>query len=82
MYTFTDRAGAASPSGRRTRGGRAFVENKVYAQSQPTSGYIGPMFRYERLQTGRMRQFHQFGVRCSARGSGLDAELSPWGGLL
>lgn len=42
---------------------RAFVENSIYADPQPTKlYYITPAFRYERPQAGRQRQFHQFGV--------------------
>lgn len=42
---------------------RAYVENKLYGRPQPVKlYYIGPMFRYERPQSGRFRQFHQFGV--------------------
>lgn len=42
---------------------RAFVENSMYANPQPTKlYYITPAFRYERPQAGRQRQFHQFGV--------------------
>jgi len=42
---------------------RAFVENGMYANPQPTKlYYITPAFRYERPQAGRQRQFHQFGV--------------------
>lgn len=44
---------------------RAFVENKLYApevQKPVKLYYMGPMFRYERPQAGRLRQFHQMGV--------------------
>ena len=83
MYTFTDRAGRSltlRPEGTAPVV-RAFVENKVYAQPQPTKWfYIGPMFRYERPQTGRMRQFNQFGVEVfGARDPGLDAEIIALG---
>ncbi len=42
---------------------RAYIENKLYV-SNPVSKlyYLGPMFRYERPQKGRYRQFHQFGI--------------------
>src|SRR5699024_6890617 len=56
---------------------RAFIENKLYADTQPTKlFYITPCFRYERPQAGRQRQFHQFGIE--ALGSdkpSLDAEV-------
>lgn len=44
---------------------RAFVENKLYGPEYPKpfkAFYMGPMFRYERPQKGRLRQFHQIGV--------------------
>ncbi|MDI3327541.1 MAG: histidine--tRNA ligase [Alicyclobacillaceae bacterium] len=65
MYTFEDRGGRSvtlRPEG--TAGAvRAYVEHKIYSLPQPVKWfYIGPMFRYERPQAGRQRQFHQFGV--------------------
>ncbi|MEG2212796.1 MAG: histidine--tRNA ligase, partial [Clostridiales bacterium] len=42
---------------------RAYLENKLYGLGQPVKlYYLGPMFRYERPQAGRFRQFHQFGL--------------------
>ncbi|CAM9095521.1 histidine--tRNA ligase [Mycoplasma marinum] len=42
---------------------RAFVENKIFAESQPSKlFYLTPAFRYERPQKGRQRQFTQFGI--------------------
>ena len=42
---------------------RAYLENKVYGQESITKWfYIGPMFRHDKPQAGRYRQFHQFGV--------------------
>lgn len=57
---------------------RSFIENKMYGNaSQPTKlWYFGPMYRYERPQSGRCREFFQFGVE--AFGSVdplLDAEV-------
>ena len=46
---------------------RSYVENKLFApevQKPSKVYYIGPMFRYERPQAGRLRQFHQIGVEC------------------
>jgi histidyl-tRNA synthetase len=41
---------------------RSFIENKLYAETLPLKfWYIGPMFRYERPQAGRHREFYQFG---------------------
>jgi len=65
MYTFTDKGENSitlRPEG--TAGVmRAFIEHKLYAQD-PVSRlyYLGPMFRYERPQKGRYRQFHQIGA--------------------
>lgn len=42
---------------------RAYLENKIYGQEALTKWfYIGPMFRHDKPQAGRYRQFHQFGV--------------------
>jgi len=65
MYTFEDRDGrkiTLRPEG--TAGVvRAFIEHKMYADSQLTKlYYLGPMFRHERPQKGRYRQFYQIGV--------------------
>ena len=46
---------------------RSYVENKLFApevQKPVTVYYIGSMFRYERPQAGRLREFHQLGVEC------------------
>ncbi len=65
MYTFEDRDGkkiTLRPEG--TAGVvRAFIEHKLYADSQLVKlYYLGPMFRHERPQKGRYRQFYQVGV--------------------
>ena len=42
---------------------RAFVEHKLYAGVQPSKFYYNiPCFRYEKPQSGRLREFHQFGI--------------------
>ncbi len=42
---------------------RCFIENKLYVDASPLkTWYFGPMFRYERPQSGRNREFNQFGV--------------------
>jgi histidyl-tRNA synthetase len=42
---------------------RAYIQHKLYTQPAPQKlWYIGPMFRYEKPQAGRQRQFHQLGV--------------------
>ena len=65
MYTFNDkgdRSMTLKPEG--TAGvARAFIENSLYANTQPTKMYyITPVFRYERPQAGRLREHHQFGI--------------------
>jgi len=57
---------------------RSVIENKLYASpNQPLKLYYkGPMFRYERPQKGRYRQFHQFGAEALGSNSPLiDAEI-------
>lgn len=80
MYTFLDkgeRSITLRPEG--TAGvARAFIENKLYGQvNQPIKVfYNGPMFRYERQQEGRRRQFHQFGVEViGSEDPAVDAEV-------
>ncbi len=65
MYRFTDKGGndvCMRPEG--TAGVvRAFIEKKLdRAGGEYRFYYFGPMYRYERPQKGRLRQFHQFGV--------------------
>lgn len=65
MFAFNDRGDrqyVLKPEG--TAGTvRAFIENKLYANSQPSKlFYITPCFRDERNQAGRFKQFHQFGI--------------------
>ena len=65
MYTFNDYGGRSitlKPEGT-SPAVRAFIEHKMYADVQPTKIYYDiPCFRYEKPQSGRLRQFHQFGV--------------------
>ena len=85
MYTFLDsgeRSLTLRPEG--TKGViRAFVEHKLYgnqAELPYKLFYMGPMFRYERPQKGRYRQFHQFGVEAiGAKSPLLDAETIALG---
>ena len=85
MYTFEDRGGRSvtlRPEG--TAGVvRAYVENKLYGEPDPAKlYYIGPMFRYERAQAGRYRQFHQFGVEAlGSTDPALDAEVIALGAM-
>jgi histidyl-tRNA synthetase len=79
MYTFLDRSGDSLTLRPEMTAGvvRAFVEHSLEKkQSLNKLYYIGPMFRQERPQAGRFRQFHQFGAE--AIGSNdplLDAEM-------
>ena len=57
---------------------RSFIENKMYGNRiMPVkSWYYGPMFRYERPQSGRFREFYQFGVEVFGTSDALaDAEV-------
>ena len=65
MYTFEDHGGRSitlKPEGT-SPAVRAFIEHKQYAEVQPTKiQYITPCYRYEKPQSGRLREFHQFGI--------------------
>ncbi|MDR3326125.1 MAG: histidine--tRNA ligase [Rhodospirillaceae bacterium] len=64
MYTFIDRSGKSltlRPEGT-TSVVRAFISGKLFQNLPLKLFYRGPMFRYERPQKGRLRQFHQFGI--------------------
>ncbi|MRH43018.1 histidine--tRNA ligase [Aquibacillus halophilus] len=80
MYTFKDRGDrnlTLRPEGTASVV-RAFVQNKLFGlPNQPTKVfYFGPMFRYERPQQGRMRQFVQFGVEAlGSADPAIDAEV-------
>lgn len=65
MYTFNDKGDRSitlKPEG--TAGAiRAYLEHNMYAEPAPTKMfYVTPAFRYEKPQSGRLRQHHQFGV--------------------
>ena len=79
MFTFTDRKGRSlSLRPEATAGAlRAFIESGRDKQPGIARLFsIGPMFRYERPQKGRMRQFHQINCECLGSGSPyIDAEL-------
>ena len=79
MYTFTDR-GERSITLRPENTAsavRAYLQNKLYSQSNLVKlFYIGSMFRYDRPQAGRMREFHQFGVEALGEANpAVDAEV-------
>jgi histidyl-tRNA synthetase len=57
---------------------RSYIENKIYASNNvPTKVfYYGPMYRYERPQAGRFREFYQFGVEAfGSNDPSIDAEV-------
>jgi histidyl-tRNA synthetase len=74
MYTFDDKGGRSitlRPEGTASVA-RAFVENSFINLGSPTKlYYVGPMFRYEKPQAGRLRQFHQFGAEILGSESAL-----------
>lgn len=79
MYTFIDRGDRSitlRPEGTASAV-RAYLEDKLYAGPQPVKlYYTGPMFRYDRPQAGRYRQFHQFGVEVfGSHDPAIDAEV-------
>lgn len=80
MYTFKDRDDRSitlRPEGTAAVA-RSFIENKMYAQLNNVTKlcYFGPMFRYERPQAGRFREFRQFGVEVYGPSSPmLDCEV-------
>lgn len=66
MYTFEDRNGDSltlRPEGTASTV-RAGIENGLFYNQLQRLWYVGPMFRHERPQKGRYRQFHQVGVEC------------------
>lgn len=79
MYTFQDRderSVTLRPEG--TAGAvRAYLEHAAFEQDPIVKWfYLGPMFRHERPQRGRLRQFHQIGVEVfGVEGPTVDAEL-------
>lgn len=79
MYTFTDRGGRSVTLRPENTAAvvRSYLEQKLYADAAATKlFYIGPMFRYDRPQAGRLRQFHQFGIEAiGPAGPSVDAEV-------
>jgi histidyl-tRNA synthetase len=79
MYTFVDKGGRSltlrpeyTPSIV-----RSIIENRLYLQPQPLRFYfIGPMFRYDKPQKGRFRQFHQIDIEVfGEEDPAIDAEI-------
>ena len=66
MYTFFDKGNPPESLTLRPEGTagcvRAMLEHNFLRGANPRVWYVGPMFRYEKPQKGRYRQFHQFGV--------------------
>lgn len=79
MYTFDDKGGRSmtlKPEG--TAGvARAYIENNLEGRGLPAKMYyITPVFRYERPQSGRLREHHQFGIEIYGSDSyAADAEV-------
>ena len=79
MYTFEDKGGRSitlRPEGTASLV-RSFIENSLYAEPQPTKLFYNiSCYRYEKPQSGRLREFHQFGVECFGGSSdAADAEI-------
>ena len=79
MYTFEDKGGRSitlRPEGTASLA-RSFIENSLYANPQPTKlYYLISCYRYEKPQSGRLREFHQFGTECfGATSDKTDAEI-------
>lgn len=80
MYTFFDKGDPPDSLTLRPEGTagcvRAMLEHNLLRGAAPRVWYIGPMFRYEKPQKGRYRQFHQFGVETfGVATADIDAEL-------
>ena len=79
MYTFTDRGDRSITLRPENTASavRAYLQNKLYGDSSLVKlFYIGSMFRYDRPQAGRMREFHQFGVEALGESNpAVDAEI-------
>ncbi|WP_050657633.1 histidine--tRNA ligase [Gallaecimonas pentaromativorans] len=78
MYSFEDRNGDSltlRPEGTASAV-RAGIEHGLLYNQEQRLWYMGPMFRHERPQKGRYRQFHQFGVEAyGLAGPDIDAEV-------
>lgn len=79
MYTFTDRGGRSVTLRPENTASavRAYLQNKLYAEADLVKlFYIGSMFRYDRPQAGRLREFHQFGIEALGESNpAVDAEV-------
>ncbi len=79
MFSFEDKKGRVLSLRPEATAGvvRAYIENKIYAKESISKFFtIGPMFRYERPQKGRQRQFHQVNVEVFGSSSPfIDSEI-------
>ena len=79
MYTFTDRGDRSITLRPENTASvvRAYLQNKLYANAGLVKlFYIGSMFRYDRPQAGRLREFHQFGVEAlGEKNPAVDTEI-------
>ena len=79
MYTFTDRGDRSITLRPENTASvvRAYLQNKLYANAGLVKlFYVGSMFRYDRPQAGRLREFHQFGVEAiGEKNPAVDAEI-------
>lgn len=79
MYTFNDKGNRSitlKPEGT-SPAARAFIEGRLFNEAQPTKlFYITPCFRYENVQKGRLRQFHQCGLEVfGSKEPSMDGEV-------
>ena len=79
MYTFDDKGGRSitlRPEGTASVA-RSFLQNSLYALPMPMKAFYNiACFRYENMQKGRLREFHQFGVEAfGAENATMDAEI-------
>lgn len=79
MYTFNDKGGRSVTlkAEGTAPAARAFIENGLFNEALPIKMYyFTPVFRYENVQKGRLRQHHQFGVEVfGSQEASLDAEI-------
>ena len=79
MYTFNDKGNRSitlKPEGT-SPAVRAFIEGRLFNEAQPTKlYYVTPCFRYENVQKGRLRQFHQCGIEVfGSKEASMDGEV-------
>ncbi|MCC8022237.1 MAG: histidine--tRNA ligase [Clostridiales bacterium] len=86
MYTFDDKGGRSITMRPEWTAGvaRCFIENGLHNEPLPQKVYyLGPCYRYEKPQSGRYREFRQFGVECYGSADPLaDAEVIAVGSYI